>query len=119
MGTSTLDEIRERVTSFREGNRDPSLLKSLLEDVGDLSDRVDDALAQIEQYSQIDGSHHKAWCIDQTVRSLTKCPLVEVAKADYSYHKKGNSEEYDEFVRGYCDGEDGPDTYEWDEGIAP
>ncbi len=52
------------------------------------------------RYGQIDGGHHKMWVIDQMVRALT-----------------GNS--YEAWVAEACDGEDGPDTYEWDEGIAP
>lgn len=47
-------------------------------------------------YSQIDGSHHKAWCLDQ------------IARAVYD-------NQYEEFVNEYC--EDG--EYEWDCGIAP
>lgn len=52
------------------------------------------------QYSQIDGSHHKAWCLDQIARAL--------CGPDFAL-----------FVQEYCDGEDGPNTYEWDEGCAP
>lgn len=52
------------------------------------------------QYSQIDGSHHKAWCLDQIARAL--------CGPDFAL-----------FVQEYCDGEDGPDSYEWDEGCAP
>lgn len=48
------------------------------------------------RYSQIDGSHHKAWCLDQ------------IARIVYGKH-------YEEFVNEYC--EDG--QYEWDCGIAP
>lgn len=60
----------------------------------------DEALAMAAEYGQIDGSHHKAWVIDQMVRRLT-----------------GDS--YEQFVAEQCDGDDGPDTYSWDEGIAP
>ena len=51
-------------------------------------------------YGQIDGAHHKAWTIDQIVRALT-------------------GEDYDRVIAEACDGEDGPDTYGWDVGIAP
>lgn len=51
-------------------------------------------------YGQIDGDHHKAWVIDQIMRAV-----------------KGDS--YDQWVREYCAGDDGPDTYEWDPGVAP
>lgn len=59
-----------------------------------------DALYIVYQYSQIDGAHHKAWCLDQVVRALT-----------------GSA--YEDFVAWTKDGEDGPETYGWDEGIAP
>lgn len=52
------------------------------------------------RYGGIDGDHHKAWVIDQMVRSLAGdgyAALIASAKA----------------------GDDGPNTYEWDEGIAP
>ena len=55
-----------------------------------------DALAD----GQVDGSHHKAWVIDQAVRALT-------------------GERYGDWVTEYCDGVDGPETYTWDEGVAP
>ena len=58
------------------------------------------ALIFADSYGSIDGAHHKAWVIDQMVRALT-------------------GDQYDEWVRAACDGEDGPDTYEWNEGIAP
>ena len=31
----------------------------------------------------------------------------------------GESEQYLEFVRKACEGDDGPETYDWDTGIAP
>ncbi|MFG1857552.1 hypothetical protein ACGFJT_37355 [Actinomadura geliboluensis] len=71
-----------------------------------------------------DGDHHKMWLIDQMVRALTGCPMVERTATDsrgepYSYVAQGESEEYRQFVPAYQAGEDGPDTYTWDEGIAP
>jgi len=53
------------------------------------------------RYGGIDGSRHKMWVIDQMVRALL------------------TPQEYEEVVAEACDGEDGPDTYEWDCGIAP
>lgn len=58
------------------------------------------ALELARKYGGIDGDHHKAWVIDQMVRALT-------------------GDKYAEFVAGSKVGEDGPDTYEWNEGIAP
>lgn len=46
------------------------------------------------------GGHHKTWVVDQMVRALT-------------------GDGYTKFVREAKDGENGPDTYEWDEGVAP
>lgn len=63
-------------------------------------DRIAKALDTILQYGGIDGAHHKDWVIDQVVRILT-------------------GDEYEEWVKAAKDGEDGPDTYDWDEGIAP
>lgn len=57
-------------------------------------------LALDKTYLITDGDHHKMWVIDQMVRALT-------------------GDGYEEFVRKYKNGEDGPETYEWDEGIAP
>jgi hypothetical protein len=58
------------------------------------------ALKLIEQYGGIDGGHHKMWVIDQVARALT-------------------GEGYEQWVKDMKAGEDGPDTYGWDEGIAP
>ncbi len=64
-----------------------------------LASRIDEAL-KYAIWGQVDGGHHKAWAIDKIVRALT-------------------GDDYDKFVADACDGEEGPDTYEWDEGIAP
>lgn len=58
------------------------------------------ALNIARQYGGTDGAHHKDWVIDQMVRELT-------------------GKQYRRWVRRACAGEDGPDTYEWNEGIAP
>jgi hypothetical protein len=62
-------------------------------------DRIAKALGWA-MYGSFDGEHHKMWAIDQMVRALT-------------------GDGYDEWVRQFEDGEDGPKTYEWDTGIAP
>jgi hypothetical protein len=51
-------------------------------------------------YGQTDGAHHKMWVIDQMVRVLA-------------------GDRYNDLITRYCVGEDGPGTYEWDEGITP
>jgi hypothetical protein len=58
------------------------------------------ALEVIERYGGIDGGHHKQWVIDQVARHLL-------------------GDQYTQWVVDMKDGEDGPNTYEWDEGIAP
>ena len=60
------------------------------------------ALAIAKTYGGIDGDHHKAWVIDQMVRTL----LMAL-------------DAYELWVADYCEGKDGPDTYEWPTGIAP
>lgn len=57
------------------------------------------ALDLIEEWGGIDGGHHKQWLLDQLVREL--------------------SPDYEQWVKDYESGEDGPHTYEWDKGIAP
>lgn len=61
---------------------------------------VAEAVRLAVEYGDIDGDHHKAWVIDQMVRALTGA-------------------KYEEVVREAKAGKDGPDTYEWDEGVAP
>lgn len=64
------------------------------------AERVRAALELLADVGQTDGDHHKAWVIDQTVRILT-------------------GDDYDGWVARYQEGENGPETYAWDEGIAP
>ena len=63
-------------------------------------DRIAAALDVANRYGGIDGGHHKMWVIDQMVRLLA-------------------GPDYEKWVAEHNDGEDGPDTYEWDCGIAP
>lgn len=65
-----------------------------------MEDRTARALEVIRSYGGIDGAHHKQWVIDQVVRALT-------------------GDGYEAWVKAQRAGDDGPDTYEWDEGIAP
>lgn len=62
--------------------------------------KIETALNLIGQYGGTDGGHHKQWVLDQVVRILT-------------------GDEYAQWVREQKDGEDGPETYDWDEGIPP
>ncbi len=70
-------------------------------EVTDLSSKLKIKKAlSVAEYGAIDGAHHKMWVIDQMVRELT-------------------GDDYQQWVNAFCHGEDGPMTYEWDEGIAP
>lgn len=64
------------------------------------AESIELALAVIGQYSSIDGNHHKAWVLDQAARYLTR-------------------DRYAAWVAEQCAGEDGPDTFTWDEGTEP
>lgn len=103
--------------------------------------RVRKALFVAAQSGGVDGEAHKQWVIDQMVRALTGCPIENRTVRDcdgveYTFPRQGESEEYTEWVRAfkggrwvhgaytvgnneYVDGEDGPDTYDWDEGVVP
>lgn len=69
------------------------------ENMVDPQRRIENALGYIERYGGIDGAHHKQWVLDQVVRCLTT--------------------DYPAWVKAQKDGEDGPETYDWDEGIPP
>ena len=93
-------------------------------DTVDLESRIAAALDVAARYGQIDGSHHKAWCIEQIVRHLTGCPAetreaVDCNGKPYTYEALGESEEYQKLIAEACEGEDGPDTYSWDTGCIP
>lgn len=86
--------------------------------------RVATALDIAVQSGQVDGAHHKAWAIDQMVRALTGCPMVDktvkpTSGEPYTYAAQGESAEYQTLVAEHNAGEDGPDTYTWDVGIPP
>ena len=61
---------------------------------------VERALYVIGRFGGIDGGHHKQWVLDQAARLLLGA-------------------DYPEWVAKQKDGVDGPNTYDWDEGIAP
>jgi hypothetical protein len=63
-------------------------------------ERIRTALLIAREYGSIDGDNHKMWTIDQMVRALA-------------------GKNYEEWVAETCEGESGPQTYRWDEGIAP
>ncbi len=62
------------------------------------------------------------WIIDQMVRALTGCPIVERVSDDgtYTYETQGESDEYLAWRREYeGDPDDDENYYEWDEGVVP
>ena len=65
-----------------------------------LEGKIEKAVNLAFNFGWVDGDHHKMWVIDQMLRVLL-------------------DKEYDSAVAEFCDGDDGPDTYEWDTGIAP
>lgn len=62
--------------------------------------RIQKAIDLGISYGGIDGGHHKMWVIDQMIRLLA-------------------GKDYKKIIKEACAGEDGPNTYEWDTGIAP
>lgn len=80
-----------------------------------MEDRVIAALEIAVKYGSVDGAHHKTWVIDQMVRALTGCPLIERQALDvngtpYTYMSYGESEHYRDVLAV---------AGAWDEGIAP
>lgn len=66
----------------------------------ELSAKVAAAMELIERYGQIDEAHHKLWVLDQIARIF-------------------QGDEYDRWVLEMKAGEDGPETYTYDAGVAP
>jgi len=64
------------------------------------AERIQLAVELAFEYGGFDGDHHKMWVIDQMVRLLLG-DSYDVAVAEAKF------------------GEDGPETYDWDTGVAP
>lgn len=71
-------------------------------------DKITEAINVAYSYGQVDGSHHKAWVIDQMVRALLGDNYDEWV---YTYRKTDED-------GNMTDPED-DDVYEWYEGVAP
>lgn len=82
-----------------------------------MKQRIALALEMIDRFGGNDGAHHKTWVIDQVVRALTGCPVLRIHGNGFKELDK--NAEYENWVAQHCDGSDGPDTYEWEEGIPP
>jgi hypothetical protein len=61
---------------------------------------MDGVLDLVAQAGLTDGGHHKQWGLDQIARKIM-------------------GDRYEEWVAAICKGDDGPDTYSWDTGVAP
>lgn len=72
-----------------------------------MNKRITKALYIAYKGGNPDEAHHKQYIIDQMIRALTGCD------------EDNETEEYKEWVGHFEDGEDGPNTWEWDTGIAP
>lgn len=89
-----------------------------------LKERISTALDMASEHGGFPGEHHKSWLIDQMVRVLTGCVAREEERTDkygnkYWVEILENSDDYNEFVRDFCSGDNGPNTYEWNTGTAP
>jgi hypothetical protein len=79
----------------------------------------------LESYGGIDGTHHKDWILDQIARVMKGTPIViKLAKwsngqQEFRISTGDPSKEYLDWVTEMKSGEDGPDTYGYEEGIAP
>lgn len=87
-------------------------------------ERINAALEYAARYAGYDGAHHKDWVIDQMVRALTGCPMIQETAKDvnddtYTYLAQGKSQEYKELIAAIKFGADGADTFDWNEGIPP
>lgn len=90
---------------------------------------TDWALEYIQQYGSIDGDHHKAWVIDQVARVLKGTPvkvvvarwgtLDAIVEEHYRFQTGEPTQAYHQWVAEARTGEDGPETYDYDVGIAP
>ena len=71
-----------------------------MDDAEYLEDKILSALDILWYNAGDDGAHHKAWVIDQMVRALTGI-------------------DYENWVVSHNAGEDGPNTYDCEKGVAP
>jgi hypothetical protein len=92
---------------------------------------ADWALLFIQRYGGFVAAYHKAWVIDQVARILKGTP-VEVVEARWGVsdnHPKGETnirfwtgeptQQYHDWVAECRNGDEGPESYDYDEGTAP
>ena len=87
--------------------------------------KEDWVLLWIGMYGTIDGAHHKDWLLDQIARILNDVEIIinEVKWAnsptEYRFSLGSETKKYKDWVKKMCSGEDGPNTYTYNVGIAP
>ena len=91
LGRATIEDVKAHLITKTE---------PLERNTQEMTEKEQKALDLIEQYGGIDGAHHKDWVLDQVARILL-------------------GEGYEAWVVDLKSGEDGPETYGYDEGIAP
>jgi hypothetical protein len=124
LANDSVGKLRQALTDILDhddGNRlnykeITEIAKEAMASVPERDDRIEKATEIAIKYGGIDGAHHKDWVIDQMVRALCGSPYTE---NEHGFRFYGESAEYLKLVRDACDGEDGPDTYGWETGIAP
>ena len=85
----------------------------------------DFALLWLQNWGGIDGDHHKAWVLDQVARILHGTPVMakmaswEGGQTELRISLDDATPEYHKWVATCKDGEDGPETYGYETGIAP
>ncbi len=90
-----------------------------------LYSKEDWVMYYVERYGGIDGDHHKTWLLDQIARILKGAEIqIKVARWSNGHTEDriniiNPTEEYHMWVEEMKSGEDGPDTYDYDVGIAP
>ena len=83
------------------------------------------ALMWIGKYGGSDGAHHKDWVLDQAARLLLGAPMTAKEARWANGHVEMRfsvgepTSEYHAWVADLKSGEDGPETYGYDVGIAP
>lgn len=94
-----VDELSDDVFHAADGMIHFDCTESIGDSLND-EQRICGAIELATRFGQNDEAHHKAWVIDQMLRVLA-------------------GSEYETLIKDAKDGEDGPNTYAWDEGIAP
>lgn len=83
------------------------------------------AMYFIERYGHIDGDHHKLWVIDQIARIIKGSEIIlkqaswDNGETNWRVSLGEPTEIYKQWVIDMKNGEDGPETYSYDCGIAP